>query len=97
VTTPATATSEERPASCKALFAQLSNYLDEQLDDSLCKKLQQHLDGCQPCKAFLASLESTIEQLRNAPSELPTEASAAKIRRDLLRQYPYPLPGKDRN
>ena len=93
----ATATSGERPASCKALFAQLSNYLDEQLDDSLCKKLEQHLDGCQPCKAFLASLESAIEQLRNAPSELPTEASAAKIRRDLLRQYPYPLPGKDRN
>src|SRR5208337_2219384 len=94
---PATATSEGRPGSCKALFAQLSNYLDEQLDDSLCEKLEQHLDGCQPCKAFLASLESTIEQLHNAPSGSLTKASAAKIRRDLLRQYPYPLPAKDRN
>jgi RNA polymerase sigma-70 factor (ECF subfamily) len=91
---PATAPSEKRPASCKALFAQLSNYLDEQLDDSLCEKLEQHLDGCEPCKAFLASLESAIAQLRNAPSESLSRAAAAKIRRDLLKQYPYPPPSR---
>jgi RNA polymerase sigma-70 factor, ECF subfamily len=82
----ATATSEKRPATCKALFAQLSNYLDEQLDDSLCEKLDQHLDGCQPCKAFLASLESTIEQLRQAPAESFNKAAAAKLRRELITQ-----------
>jgi RNA polymerase sigma-70 factor (ECF subfamily) len=93
----ASATSERRPASCKALFAQLSNYLDEQLDDSLCEKLEQHLDGCEPCKAFLASLESTIEQLRTTPSDSLTRASAGKIRRELLKQYPYPLPSNAGN
>src|SRR5271170_1934391 len=79
------------PASCKALFAQLSNYLDEELDDSLCEKLEQHLDGCEPCKAFLASLESTIQQLRAAPPDSLSKASASKIRRELLSQFPYPL------
>jgi RNA polymerase sigma-70 factor (ECF subfamily) len=83
---PATATSEKRPASCKALFAQLSNYLDEQLDDSLCEKLEQHLDGCEPCKAFLASLESTIELLRQAPAESFNKVAGAKLRRELLAQ-----------
>lgn len=83
---PATATSEKRPASCKALFAQLSNYLDEQLDDSLCAKLEQHLDGCQPCQAFLSSLESTIEQLRQVPAESFDKAAGAKLRRELLAQ-----------
>ncbi len=82
----ATATSEKRPATCKALFAQLSNYLDEQLDDSLCEKLEQHLDGCEPCKVFLASLESTITQLRQAPAESLNKAAAAKLRRELLAQ-----------
>ena len=90
------ASSEKRPASCKALFAQLSNYLDEELDDSLCEKLEQHLDGCEPCKAFLASLESTIQQLRTAPPDSLTKASAAKIRRKLLSQFPYLLPSNDR-
>jgi RNA polymerase sigma-70 factor (ECF subfamily) len=94
---PVSAKSEKRPASCKALFAQLSNYLDEELDDSLCEKLEKHFAGCEPCKAFLASLEATIEQLRNTPSESMTKSSAAKIRRDLLKQFPYPLPAHDRN
>ena len=91
------ATSEKRPASCKALFAELSNYLDEQLDDSLCETMEQHLEGCEPCVAFLASLESTIAQLRNTPSASLSKSSAAKIRRELLRQYPYPPPANDGN
>lgn len=80
---------ESRPRSCKALFAQLSNYLDEQLDDSMCENLEQHLDGCEPCKAFLATLESTIEQLRSTPEESFNKVSAAKLRRELLAKYPY--------
>jgi len=81
--------SERRPASCKALFAQLSDYLDEQLDDSLCQKLEEHFEGCAPCEAFLASLESTIEQLRKAPAEQLKPAAAAKLRRELLAKYPF--------
>ncbi len=81
---------DHRPTSCKALFAQLSDYLDEQLDDSLCQKLEKHFDGCDACKAFLATLESTIEQLRQAPQEKLNLATAAKIRHKLLVQYPFP-------
>jgi RNA polymerase sigma-70 factor (ECF subfamily) len=84
------AVSEKRSASCKALFAQLSDYLDEQMDDSLCGELESHLDGCEPCKAFLASLESTIERLRTAPPDSINRASAARVRRELLRQFPFP-------
>jgi RNA polymerase sigma-70 factor, ECF subfamily len=80
---------EKRLASCKDLFAQLSNYLDEEMDDSLCDKLEEHLDGCEPCKAFLASLETTIEHLRTIPAHALNRVVAAKIRTDLLRQYPY--------
>jgi RNA polymerase sigma-70 factor (ECF subfamily) len=74
---------EKRPASCKAMFAELSNYLDEQLDDSMCERLEQHLDGCEPCKAFLATLEATIRELRSAPAEAPRKTLAEKARREL--------------
>src|SRR5579859_4075859 len=37
-----------RPARCKEMFAQLSNYLDDQLDDSLCEELERHIGGCEP-------------------------------------------------
>jgi len=82
------AASVKRPVSCKALFAELSNYLDEKLDDSMCRELERHLHGCEPCKAFLASLESAIEQLRNLPPDSLNRATLAKLRRELLSHFP---------
>jgi len=78
---------QPRPARCKALFAELSDYLDERLDDSLCEELQKHLDGCAPCKAFLATLERTIEECRQSPVQAPDGAKAAKLRRQILSEY----------
>ncbi|MGB8474791.1 MAG: sigma-70 family RNA polymerase sigma factor [Candidatus Acidiferrum sp.] len=72
---------------CKVMFAELSNYLDEELDDSLCEELEKHLDGCEPCKAFLSSLESSIQQCRNLPKESPDPAVAARLRRQLIGEY----------
>jgi len=80
-----------RPARCKAMFAELSNYLDEQLDDSLCEELERHLGGCEPCRAFLSSLEATIEQCRTAPSECPSNKKAVRLRKQLLRNYEHAL------
>ena len=69
------------------MFAELSNYLDEQLDDSLCDELEKHLDGCEPCKAFLASLEATIGQCRKSPAECPTGEQAIQFRKELMEIY----------
>jgi RNA polymerase sigma-70 factor (ECF subfamily) len=72
---------------CKALFAELSNYLDEQMDDSLCEDLERHLSGCEPCKVFLATLEATIVQCRKSPAECPNGKTATKLRKSLLQRY----------
>jgi len=86
-----------RPASCKAMFAELSNYLDEQLDDRMCEKLERHMQGCEPCQAFLATLESAIDQLRHAPADQPRAPLAAKLRCDLLSQFPASLANVTKN
>ncbi|HEX4784901.1 MAG TPA: sigma-70 family RNA polymerase sigma factor [Candidatus Sulfotelmatobacter sp.] len=78
---------EPKPARCKAMFAELSNYLDEQLDDSLCEELERHLDGCGPCKLFLASLEATIEQCRRSPAAKPSGKAAVRLRKELMKNY----------
>ena len=87
VTSGATPSEKSRPPRCKAMFAQLSNYLDERLDESLCEELEKHLDGCGPCKAFLASLEATIEDCRRLPNQAPDRATANKLRKELLQRY----------
>ena len=76
-----------RPARCKAMFAELSDYLDEQLDDSLCEELEHHMDGCGPCQAFVATLEATIDQCRRSPGENPQPARSAKLRDELMQKY----------
>jgi len=76
-----------RQRRCKEMFAELSNYLDDELDDSLCEELEKHLDGCEPCKAFLSSLEKSIQQCRTAPNESPDSRVAAKLRRELMAEY----------
>jgi len=82
---------QPRRARCKAMFAELSNYLDEQLDDSLCEELERHLGGCEPCKAFLSSLEATIEQCRTSPAECPSSKKAVRLRRQLRKNYEQAL------
>jgi RNA polymerase sigma-70 factor (ECF subfamily) len=77
---------QSRPARCKAMFAELSDYLDEQLDDSLCEALERHMNGCEPCQAFVATLEAAIEQCRNSAAECPP-AKAARLREELIQQY----------
>jgi RNA polymerase sigma-70 factor (ECF subfamily) len=75
-----------RPARCRTMFAELSDYLDEQLDDSLCEELERHMMGCEPCQAFVATLEATIEQCRRSARACPPP-EAARLRRELMEKY----------
>jgi len=80
-------TAPPRPLRCKKLFAELSNYLDQQLDDSLCDEIEQHIDGCSPCQVFLASLERTVAQCRqHRPAPLSAKR-AAEIRAALTAEH----------
>ena len=81
------ATADFRPARCKAMFAELSEYLDDQLDDSLCEELERHMEGCGPCQAFVATLEAAVEQCRRSTAECPSPRSSSKLRKELMQKY----------
>jgi len=90
------AQAQPRERRCKEMFAELSSYLDDELDDSLCEELEKHMDGCEPCKAFLASLEKSIGQCRTAPDETPDPRVAARLRRELLSEYQNLMTGMNK-
>jgi len=69
-----------RSSHCKQIFANLSNYLDGALDDTLCEELERHMGGCKPCEAFLTSLRNTIEQTHSLPSQRPDPRAVAQVR-----------------
>lgn len=61
---------------CRELFAVLSEFLDGELSAADCRWLKRHLRGCQPCLAYLKTLETTAGACRKlgetgtAPPEL---------------------------
>ena len=69
------------------MFAALSDYLDEELDDSLCSELEKHMSGCVPCEAFVQDLRLTIREIKTYKSESLDRNAAAAIRRIVLQKY----------
>ncbi len=78
---------ESRSDRCKRIFAGLSDYLDGQLDHFSCEEIEAHLNGCEPCKKFLRSLEETIKRCEESPADCPDEETAAWLRKQLLATY----------
>ena len=76
-----------QPARCKAMFAELSDYLDGKLDDPLRQELKRHLKDCQPCQALMASLKATVEQCRRSPAEGLDRKRTARLRTKVLADY----------
>jgi RNA polymerase sigma-70 factor (ECF subfamily) len=72
---------------CRDLFRELSDYLDGVLDPSLCQELEEHLADCQSCRAFVKSLEHTVEQLRSQHAPALNPRTADRIRATLQAEY----------
>jgi len=94
IAAPPKKTPEHRPGRCKAMFAELSDYLDDALDDSLCEQLEKHLDGCQSCQACLSSLEETVRRGRQTRGARPDPRKAAKVREALLPELQKAVAGR---
>lgn len=88
--------SQPRGRRCKEMFAELSDYLDDELDDSLCVELEKHMNDCEPCKAFLANLEKSIAQCRNSPKEAADPVLGARMRTELIAEYQKLMSGISR-
>ncbi len=61
---------------CRALVAQLNDYLDGELPAELCAELDAHLADCPDCRVVLDTLGKTVQIVRTldlAPPELPAD------------------------
>lgn len=46
---------------CRELFASLSEYIDNDLNDTNCEEIKKHIDACKCCSTCLETLKKTIE------------------------------------
>ena len=45
---------------CREIFARLSEYLDQELPDDVCRQFDAHIGACGPCVEFVESLKKSI-------------------------------------
>jgi len=76
----------QRPAECRDLFANLSEYLDGRVEPLACDQMRQHIEACPACVAFLRDLRGAIDRCRSL--EVPCDpAVAPRLRAILTREY----------
>jgi anti-sigma factor RsiW len=57
---------------CEELLAALNEYVDGDLDPSICEAFQAHLEGCNPCQIVVDNIRRTITLYKaGEPFELP--------------------------
>jgi len=59
---------------CQELLAQLSDYIDGELEATLCTEIEEHLAGCNDCRVLVDTTQKTITLYRRQTSvELPPD------------------------
>jgi len=77
---------EQRLASCRDLFANLSEYLDGRVEPLSCEQMREHIEACPSCVAFLRDLRTAIDRCRSL--QVPCDpAVAPRLRAILTREY----------
>ena len=85
-TKPSQRSNARRSVDCKRIFAGLSDYMDDTLDEATCARFRDHIQDCAPCVAFLEDLSRAVERCRT--SEVPCESTSAHaLRKVLLQEY----------
>ncbi len=60
--------------SCKTVIEYICDNLGEDLDSPRCKKIKEHLDGCDSCNEYFGSVKQTIEFYKRYNMELDEQA-----------------------
>src|ERR1039457_95111 len=85
---------EQRPAECRELFSNLSEYLDGRVEPLTCEEMRGHIEACPACVAFLLNLRSAIDHCRSL--EIPCDSAVAPRLRSILTQEYLRMMGKPR-
>ncbi|MCX7918998.1 MAG: zf-HC2 domain-containing protein [bacterium] len=73
---------------CKTIFNKLSEYIDRELDSSICDKIDKHIAECKPCQAFINTFRKTVNLLRARQTDQIPPDTHARLHQQ-LNKYLY--------
>ena len=65
---------------CLAMFAKLSEYIDDELDELTCNDIERHARECIRCKTCLDTLKRTIDLCRNTGDKPLPETFSIRLK-----------------
>lgn len=74
------------PISCREILEKLSEFIDEDLDPSICDEIEKHMEGCSPCVAFVNTLKKTVKLYNTAGKEVTIPEDVSLGLHDFLRE-----------
>ena len=83
---PRAKTANDRPAECRDLFANLSEYMDGRIEAPSCDQMRAHIEACPACVAFLRELRTAIDRCRTLEISCDTTV-AQRLRAILTQEY----------
>ncbi len=67
---------------CRKLLKDLSDYVDGDLDETLCAEIERHMDECDNCRVVVDTLRKTVLLYHHLPAEpMPGDAELRLFRR----------------
>jgi RNA polymerase sigma-70 factor, ECF subfamily len=76
----------QRTAECREIFANLSSYLDGELEPESRDRMRRHIEACPACVAFIRDLKRAIDRCR-ALDVCPDAEAPPVLRRLLTEEY----------
>lgn len=73
---------------CPAVRAQLSAYLDGDLDQDAAQALLQHAQSCRECTTFLNTFARTVTLYDNLPKPVLSADAQARLKRAVSLELP---------
>lgn len=71
-----------RAPDCREIFANISEYLDGELQPESCERMRQHISACPACVAFIEDLKRVIDRCRTL--NVCSQGDTAQVLRRLL-------------
>jgi RNA polymerase sigma-70 factor (ECF subfamily) len=79
-------TETRRPMDCRAIFANLSEYIDARMEPGNCDRMREHMDKCPACVAFLTDLRAAVDRCRSLSVSCDA-ATAERMRAMMTQEY----------
>lgn len=73
------ATTHIHTLSCGKVYEHLCENLDAKLDSESCRRIKEHIEGCENCSALLDSLKKTVYLYKRYPCPQLPSGSRKKL------------------